>query len=67
MAAVRQWRRAGMAACSTVDAGANVHVICPAAHKEDVAARLRAIAGVKDVLVAGVGGGATLAEENRRK
>jgi diphosphomevalonate decarboxylase len=67
MAAVRQWRGDGMGVCSTVDAGANVHVICPAAHKDDAAARLRTIAGVKDVLMAGVGGGATLVEEAPRK
>jgi diphosphomevalonate decarboxylase len=67
MAAVRQWRGQGMDVCCTVDAGANVHVICPSAHKEDAAARLRAIEGVQDVLAAGVGGGAILVEENRRK
>jgi diphosphomevalonate decarboxylase len=66
MSAVREWRAQGMDVCSTVDAGANVHVICTASHKDDAAARLRAIAGVKDVLVAGVGGGATLVDENRR-
>lgn len=60
MSAVREWRGAGMAVCSTVDAGANVHVICPSAHREDAAARLRTIAGVKEVLVAGVGAGAML-------
>ena len=67
MEAVRKWRGEGVAACCTIDAGANVHVICPSTHKEDAAARLRLIAGVKEVLVAGVGGGATLAEENRRR
>jgi diphosphomevalonate decarboxylase len=67
MAAVRQWRGDGMAVCSTVDAGANVHVVCSSAHKADAAARLRTIAGVKDVLVGGVGGGASLVEESPRK
>ncbi|HET6846923.1 MAG TPA: diphosphomevalonate decarboxylase [Anaerolineales bacterium] len=66
MEAVRKWRGEGMAVCSTVDAGANVHVICPSMHKVDVEARLRLISGVKDVLVAGVGGSAALGEENRR-
>ena len=44
-----------------------MHVICPPRTRSDAAARLRPIAGVKDVLVASVGGGATLAEENRHK
>lgn len=67
MQAVREWRRAGTAACSTVDAGANVHVICPTALRSDLAARLRQVTGVQDVLVAGVGGPALLIEETRRK
>jgi diphosphomevalonate decarboxylase len=66
MEAVRKWRGEGMAVCSTVDAGANVHVISPSTHKMDVESRLRLLAGVKDVLVAGVGGGAILGEENGR-
>jgi diphosphomevalonate decarboxylase len=67
MDSVRAWRRDGLPACSTVDAGANVHVICPETHMQDVAARLRSIADVKDVLVARVGGPAHLMEENRTK
>jgi diphosphomevalonate decarboxylase len=67
MGSVRASRREGLPVCSTVDAGANVHVICPETHVQDVAARLRSIADVKDVLVAGVGGPAHLIEENPRK
>ena len=67
MSSVREWRREGLSACYTVDAGANVHAICPQEHKEGVTARLRQIAGVKDVLVAGVGGAARLTEEGRLK
>ena len=66
MSAVRKWRREGMSVCFTVDAGANVHVICPATQKEDATALLRTLAGVNDVLVAGVGGGASLVQENHR-
>lgn len=65
MAAVRKWRGAGLATCSTVDAGANVHVICLERDKGDVAARLRQVGGVRDVLVSGVGGPAVLIEESR--
>ena len=67
MEAVRTWRREGLSVCCTVDAGANVHVICPSTQKDAAAARLHTISGVKDVLVAGVGGGAMLMEENSRK
>jgi len=64
---VRQWRRDGLQACTTVDAGANVHVICPLAFASDLTARLRLIAGVQDVLVAGPGGAAVIVEEPHKK
>jgi diphosphomevalonate decarboxylase len=64
MGAVRDWRRKGISACSTVDAGANVHVLCPEAHRDEIAARLRQVAGVKDVLTAAPGGRAQLIEQN---
>ena len=61
MKAVQAWRAAGLAACYTVDAGPNVHVICERADQEQVQARLRQIPGVQDVLVAYPGGPAWLA------
>lgn len=60
MAAVRAWRAEGLPALYTVDAGANVHVLCPRAHAAEVAQRLRALPGVGDVLSAGPGGPARL-------
>ncbi len=57
---VRAWRKQGLPVAYTVDAGANVHVVCLGEHKADVEKRLRALGGVSDVLVAGVGGGARL-------
>ena len=66
MAAVRQWRAEGLAACSSVDAGANVHVICLPEHRDEVSARLRSVEGVRDVLAARVGGSAVLIENGRR-
>lgn len=57
---VREWRAGGLPAGYTVDAGANVHVICLGEHKAEVEKRLREIPGVRDVLVAGVGGAAKL-------
>jgi diphosphomevalonate decarboxylase len=64
MQAVRQWREDGIPACYTVDAGANVHVICPEKEANEIAARLRLIVGVTDVLKARVGGPARFLEEN---
>jgi diphosphomevalonate decarboxylase len=56
MQAVRGWRAEGVPACYTVDAGPNVHVLCPSAQAHKVAARLRKIPGVGEVLTAGAGG-----------
>ena len=58
MNAVRQWRTEGLQACYTVDAGANVHVICLEAEAQTVDKKLREIKGVENVLVARAGGGA---------
>jgi len=58
--AVRQWRSEGLATCYTVDAGANVHVICLETESQTVYKRLREIIGVEDVLVARAGGPAYL-------
>jgi diphosphomevalonate decarboxylase len=63
MNAVRSWRVENVHACSTVDAGANVHVLCTKEEAQEISRRLRKITGVKDVLIAGVGGPAKLIEE----
>ena len=60
--AVREWRAAGLAVAYTVDAGPNVHVICPREVQEEAERRLREIPGVSDVLLATVGGAARLVE-----
>ncbi len=64
MQTVRQWRGDGIPACYTVDAGANVHVVCPEKEAQEIATRLRGIAGVTDVLTARAGGPAKLLEKN---
>jgi diphosphomevalonate decarboxylase len=64
LAAVRALRRDGVAACATLDAGANVHVLCPAAAEEEVAARLAVTPGVHEVLRDGVGDGPELHDEH---
>ena len=60
MDAVRKWRKDGLQACYTVDAGPNVHVICPRAYIGETEKNLRELPGVGDVLVAGVGGPARI-------
>ncbi|MBL8090334.1 MAG: diphosphomevalonate decarboxylase [Anaerolineales bacterium] len=57
---VREWRKNGLPVGYTVDAGANVHVLCLGEYAKEVEKRLRELNGVKDVLVAGVGGGAKI-------
>ncbi len=63
MHAVPRWRGQGHPVCYTIDAGPNVHVLCPAAEARAVAAQLRALPGVQEVLVAPVGGPARLLSE----
>jgi diphosphomevalonate decarboxylase len=58
--AVRDWRNKGTPVCYTIDAGPNVHVICPAEVHPQLSAQLRQIPGVIQVLVAPVGGPARL-------
>lgn len=60
MEAVREWRRGGLPAAYTIDAGPNVHVICLQNDVDMVKVRLRGIPGVSDVLTAKVGGPARL-------
>jgi diphosphomevalonate decarboxylase len=55
---VREWRASGLPVSYTVDAGANVHVLCLGEYAKEVEKRLREIPGVSNVLVAGVGGAA---------
>jgi diphosphomevalonate decarboxylase len=64
MQAVRDWHAAGIPACYTVDAGANVHVLCPEAEAQEVAGRLLTVEGVTNVMTAGVGGSAEVVEES---
>ena len=58
MMKVRAWRMEGIPACYTVDAGPNVHVICPESEAHIIDKKLRGIPGVSDVLVARAGDGA---------
>jgi diphosphomevalonate decarboxylase len=60
MQAVTEWRRAGWPVCFTVDAGPNVHVICPAEEAPRLQTSLTAFPGVERVLTARPGGPARL-------
>lgn len=57
---VRTWRGDGIPACYTVDAGPNIHVICPETEVHVIEKRLRDIPGVEKVLVARAGGPAKI-------
>ncbi len=58
--AVQQWREDGIPVYFTIDAGPNVHCICPAGAVEAVAARARRVPGVQRVITSGPGGPARL-------
>lgn len=60
MKAVPAWRKRGISACYTLDAGPNVHVICTTDSMAEVCRQLEQIPGVKHVLTSGVGGPAKL-------
>jgi diphosphomevalonate decarboxylase len=63
MQAVQAWRADGLEVCYTIDAGPNVHVLCPASAARQVAERLAKIPGVQAVLSAHPGGPARLVAE----
>ena len=54
------WRKDGLQCCYTLDAGPNVHVLCPKAYAAEVTALLTQIAGVQYVLNASAGPAAHL-------
>ncbi len=60
MSAVREWRASGLPAAYTIDAGPNVHVICPQDFSSKVAELLKDLPGVSSVLVAKAGDAARL-------
>ena len=64
LAAVRELRASGVPAFATMDAGANVHVICEAAVAPVVADRLEALPEVLQVLRDGVGEGPRTSDEH---
>jgi diphosphomevalonate decarboxylase len=57
---VQDWRSQGLPVCYTVDAGPNVHVLCPQENAAETKLRLAALPGVQQVLTARAGGPAKL-------
>lgn len=57
MQSVRAWRDEGLEVYFTIDAGPNVHCLCQAGAASKVEKRLKAVPGVKEVVVSGPGGG----------
>jgi len=57
MLEVTKWRKKGIPAAYTLDAGPNVHVICTREYADRVRVRLEKIPGVAWVLSSGVGSG----------
>ena len=53
---VMAWRQDGVPACYTIDAGPNVHVLCPADYAPEITERLNQTEGVMRVLTAHPGG-----------
>jgi len=62
MQTVEEWRENGLQACFTIDAGPNVHVLCPASERGAVKRKLESLAGVKSILECTPGGPARLLE-----
>ena len=60
--AVREWREEGLQVCFTIDAGPNVHVLCPDLEAEAVKRRLTSLVSVKSLLKCTPGGPAWLIE-----
>jgi len=60
MKSIRRWRAEDLPVCFTIDAGPNVHCLCPAQAAPEVERRLRSNLDVTRILLAGPGGPARL-------
>jgi diphosphomevalonate decarboxylase len=56
--AVQAWRKTGIPVCYTIDAGPNVHLLCPKEYEGNIVKRLEGLPGVLQVLISHPGGGA---------
>jgi len=64
MKAVRSWQGEGFPLTYTLDAGPNVHVICPQTVARKIVQQLQNFPGVLDVIQAFPAGGARLIHED---
>jgi diphosphomevalonate decarboxylase len=64
MAAIRQWRDGGQAACYTLDAGPNVHCLCLSSQAASLEAKLLQQPGVLHVFPASPGSAARRLRED---
>jgi len=60
MQAIRRWREQGLSVCYTVDAGPNVHCLCPGEQAEQVGRQLESLVPEARLIRSGVGGPARL-------
>ncbi len=58
--AVQTWKKAGLPVCYSIDAGPNVHVLCPGYWEEKIVERLRQLECVIEVLPSHPGGPAKI-------
>lgn len=58
--AIKEWQKAGIPVCYTIDAGPNVHALCLPSSRETIAGHLKDLPGVLEVIASGPGGGAVL-------
>ncbi len=57
---VKAWREEGIPCFCTLDAGPNVHILCPSEAADEIRSRVERVPGVKDILSSGPGGKAAL-------
>ena len=57
---VVEWRESGLPCFATLDAGPNVHILCPEETAGEVREKLDHIDGICDIITSGPGGKAVL-------
>ena len=57
---VKAWREEGIPCFCTLDAGPNVHILCPSEAADEIRSRVERVPGVKDIRSSGPGGKAAL-------
>jgi diphosphomevalonate decarboxylase len=63
---VTRWREDGLAVCYTIDAGPNVHCICPFEDSDEVERQLRSIDGILEIYRCSPGKGVALTANNEQ-